>query len=219
MSGNFKSKNEAIAILDKSIDAKFIISSIDKKPGKKSPAPPFTTSTLQQEASRKLGFNVSRTMSAAQKLYESGNITYMRTDSVNLSNDALNSAEIVISKNYGSKYSNKRRFSSKNKGAQEAHEAIRPTNLEKSEVQMESDQIKLYRLIWLRTIASQMSDALLERTTFKIKSSSYNNEFVSKGEVIKFDGFLKVYIASIDNNEEEDSSGTVSYTHLRAHET
>ena len=207
LSGNFKSKNEAIAILDKSIDAKFIISSIDKKPGKKSPAPPFTTSTLQQEASRKLGFNVSRTMSAAQKLYESGNITYMRTDSVNLSNDALNSAEIVISKNYGSKYSNKRRFSSKNKGAQEAHEAIRPTNLEKSEVQMESDQIKLYRLIWLRTIASQMSDALLERTTFKIKSSSYNNEFVSKGEVIKFDGFLKVYIASIDNNEEEDSSG------------
>jgi DNA topoisomerase-1 len=183
LSGNFKFRNEAIAFLDKSIHAKFNISSIDKKPGKKSPAPPFTTSTLQQEASRKLGFNVSRTMSAAQKLYESGNITYMRTDSVNLSNDAINSAEMVISKNYGPNYSNKRKFSSKNKGAQEAHEAIRPTNLEKLEVQMESDQTKLYRLIWLRTIASQMSDALLERTTFKIKSNQYDNEFVSKGEV------------------------------------
>tara|TARA_B100001094_G_scaffold241521_1_gene237385 strand:- start:5960 stop:8434 length:2475 start_codon:yes stop_codon:yes gene_type:complete len=206
LSGNFKSKNEAIAFLDKNIHAKFNISSIEKKPGKKSPAPPFTTSTLQQEASRKLGFNVSRTMSAAQKLYESGNITYMRTDSVNLSNDAINSAEMVISKNYGPNYSNRRKFSSKNKGAQEAHEAIRPTNLEKLEVQMESDQTKLYRLIWLRTIASQMSDALLERTTFKIKSNLYDNEFISKGEVIKFDGFLKVYIASVDNSEEEDKS-------------
>ena len=155
LSANFKSKSEAIAFLEKSIDAKFNISSIDKKPAKKSPAPPFTTSTLQQEASRKLGFNVSRTMSAAQKLYESGNITYMRTDSVNLSNDALNSAETVISNNYGEKYAKRRKFSSKNKGAQEAHEAIRPTNLERSEVQMDSDQSKLYKLIWLRTIASQ----------------------------------------------------------------
>ena len=207
LSYNFKSKSEAITFLEKSIDAKFNISSIDKKPVKKSPAPPFTTSTLQQEASRKLGFNVSRTMSAAQKLYESGNITYMRTDSVNLSNDALNSAEIVISKNYGEKYSKRRKFSSKNKGAQEAHEAIRPTNLEKSEVQMDLDQSKLYKLIWLRTIASQMSDAMLERTIFKIKSNKYENEFTSKGEVIKFDGFLKVYIASIDNSEDDENSG------------
>jgi DNA topoisomerase-1 len=146
-------------------------------------------------------------MSAAQKLYESGNITYMRTDSVNLSNDALNSAEHVISKNYGNNYAKRRKFSSKNKGAQEAHEAIRPTNLEKSDVQMDSDQSRLYKLIWLRTIASQMSDAILERTTFKIKSSSYLNEFSSKGEVIKFDGFLKVYIAGVDNSEDAESSG------------
>ena len=214
LSYNFKSKSEAITFLEKSIDAKFNISSIDKKPVKKSPAPPFTTSTLQQEASRKLGFNVSRTMSAAQKLYESGNITYMRTDSVNLSNDALNSAEIVISKNYGEKYSKRRKFSSKNKGAQEAHEAIRPTNLEKSEVQMDLDQSKLYKLIWLRTIASQMSDAMLERTIFKIKSNKYENEFTSKGEVIKFDGFLKVYIASIDNSEDDENSGLLPFLNV-----
>jgi DNA topoisomerase-1 len=205
--GNFKSKDEAVSFLEKNINANFNISSIDKKPAKKSPAPPFTTSTLQQEASRKLGFNVSRTMSAAQKLYESGNITYMRTDSVNLSNDALNSAEIVISNNYGKNYFKRRKFSSKNKGAQEAHEAIRPTSLDKSDVQMDSDQSRLYRLIWLRTIASQMSDALLERTTFKIKSNNYENEFNAKGEVIKFDGFLKVYIAGTDDNEDVESSG------------
>ena len=205
--GNFKSKDEAVSFLEKNINANFNISSIDKKPAKKSPAPPFTTSTLQQEASRKLGFNVSRTMSAAQKLYESGNITYMRTDSVNLSNDALNSAEIVISNSYGKNYFKRRKFSSKNKGAQEAHEAIRPTSLDKSDVQMDSDQSRLYRLIWLRTIASQMSDALLERTTFKIKSNNYENEFNAKGEVIKFDGFLKVYIAGTDDNEDVESSG------------
>ena len=205
--GNFKSKDEAVSFLEKNINANFNISSIDKKPAKKSPAPPFTTSTLQQEASRKLGFNVSRTMSAAQKLYESGNITYMRTDSVNLSNDALNSAEIVISNNYGKNYFKRRKFSSKNKGAQEAHEAIRPTSLDKSDVQMDSDQSRLYRLIWLRTIASQMSEALLERTTFKIKSNNYQNEFNAKGEVIKFDGFLKVYIAGTDDNEDVESSG------------
>jgi DNA topoisomerase-1 len=196
-----------VLFLEKNINSNFNISSIEKKPAKKTPSPPFTTSTLQQEASRKLGFNVSRTMSAAQKLYESGNITYMRTDSVNLSNDALNSAEHVISKNYGNNYAKRRKFSSKNKGAQEAHEAIRPTNLEKSDVQMDSDQSRLYKLIWLRTIASQMSDAILERTTFKIKSSSYLNEFSSKGEVIKFDGFLKVYIAGVDNSEDAESSG------------
>jgi DNA topoisomerase-1 len=206
-SENFNSIDDVVLFLEKNINGNFNISSIEKKPAKKTPSPPFTTSTLQQEASRKLGFNVSRTMSAAQKLYESGNITYMRTDSVNLSNDALNSAEHVISKNYGNNYAKRRKFSSKNKGAQEAHEAIRPTNLEKSDVQMDSDQSRLYKLIWLRTIASQMSDAILERTTFKIKSSSYLNEFSSKGEVIKFDGFLKVYIAGVDNSEDAESSG------------
>ena len=206
-SENFNSKDDVVSFLEKNVNSNFNISSIEKKPAKKTPSPPFTTSTLQQEASRKLGFNVSRTMSAAQKLYESGNITYMRTDSVNLSNDALNSAKQVISKNYGDNYAKRRKFSSKNKGAQEAHEAIRPTNLEKSDVQMDSDQSRLYKLIWLRTIASQMSDAVLERTTFKIKSSSYLNEFSSKGEVIKFDGFLKVYIAGVDNSEDSDSSG------------
>ena len=206
-SENFSSKDDVVSFLEKNVNSNFNISSIEKKPAKKTPSPPFTTSTLQQEASRKLGFNVSRTMSAAQKLYESGNITYMRTDSVNLSNDALNSAEHVISKNYGDNYAKRRKFSSKNKGAQEAHEAIRPTNLEKSDVQMDSDQSRLYKLIWLRTIASQMSDAVLERTTFKIKSSSYLNEFSSKGEVIKFDGFLKVYIAGVDNSEDSESSG------------
>ena len=206
-SENFNSIDDVVLFLEKNINSNFNISSIEKKPAKKTPSPPFTTSTLQQEASRKLGFNVSRTMSAAQKLYESGNITYMRTDSVNLSNDALNSAELVISKNYGNNYAKRRKFSSKNKGAQEAHEAIRPTNLEKSDVQMDSDQSRLYKLIWLRTIASQMSDAILERTTFKIKSSSYLNEFSSKGEVIKFDGFLKVYIAGVDNSEDAESSG------------
>ena len=206
-SENFNSKDDVVSFLEKNVNSNFNISSIEKKPAKKTPSPPFTTSTLQQEASRKLGFNVSRTMSAAQKLYESGNITYMRTDSVNLSNDALNSAEQVISKNYGDNYAKRRKFSSKNKGAQEAHEAIRPTNLEKSDVQMDSDQSRLYKLIWLRTIASQMSDAVLERTTFKIKSSSYLNEFSSKGEVIKFDGFLKVYIAGVDNSVDSESSG------------
>ena len=206
-SENFNSIDDVVLFLEKNINSNFNISSIEKKPAKKTPSPPFTTSTLQQEASRKLGFNVSRTMSAAQKLYESGNITYMRTDSVNLSNDALNSAEHVISKNYGNNYAKRRKFSSKNKGAQEAHEAIRPTNLEKSDVQMDSDQSRLYKLILLRTIASQISDAILERTTFKIKSSSYLNEFSSKGEVIKFDGFLKVYIAGVDNSEDAESSG------------
>lgn len=205
LSSNFNSEDEARDFLNKSIDGKFTIASIDKSPIKKSPSAPFITSTLQQEASRKLGFSVSRTMLAAQKLYESGNITYMRTDSVNLSNEALNSAKEVISKQYGENYSLRRKYSNKNKAAQEAHEAIRPTNLEKFEVQMDSDQTRLYKLIWLRTIASQMSDALLERTIFKIKSNAYQNEFSSKGEVVKFDGFLKVYIASVEDSQDEEN--------------
>ena len=206
LSTNFNSEDEARDFLNKSIDGKFSISSIDKNPFNKSPSAPFTTSTLQQEASRKLGFSVSRTMLAAQKLYESGNITYMRTDSVNLSNEALNSAKEVISKQYGENYSLIRKYSNKNKVTQEAHEAIRPTNFEKFEVQMDSDQTRLYKLIWLRTIASQMSDALLERTIFKIKSNAYQNEFSSKGEVVKFDGFLKVYIASVEDTEDEENA-------------
>ncbi|MBT3794404.1 MAG: type I DNA topoisomerase [Flavobacteriaceae bacterium] len=205
--GSFSSLEEVNRFLEKSINSNFSILSIDKTPFKKSASAPFTTSTLQQEASRKLGFNVSRTMLAAQRLYESGNITYMRTDSVNLSDDALKSIEAVIKNNYGEQYSRRKKFQNKNKGAQEAHEAIRPTNFENKEVNMEFDQSKLYKLIWLRTVASQMSDAILERTTFKIASNNYNNEFSSNGEVIKFDGFLKLYIDGVDNNDEEENSG------------
>ena len=207
LSGVFESENKAKEILEKSLTSNFSISSVEKKPFKKTSSAPFTTSTLQQEASRKLGFSVSRTMSAAQRLYESGHITYMRTDSVNLSQDALNAAGKVISKMYGENYHKTKRFSNKNKGAQEAHEAIRPTNFENKSVNMESDQIKLYNLIWLRTISSQMSDALLERTILKISSDHYDNQFTCKGEVIKFDGFLKVYIEGTDDNENDDSEG------------
>ena len=207
LSGVFESENKAKEILEKSLTSNFSISSVEKKPFKKTSSAPFTTSTLQQEASRKLGFSVSRTMSAAQRLYESGHITYMRTDSVNLSQDALNAAGKVISKMYGDNYHKTKRFSNKNKGAQEAHEAIRPTNFENKSVNMESDQIKLYNLIWLRTISSQMSDALLERTILKISSNQFDNQFTCKGEVIKFDGFLKVYIEGTDDNENDDSEG------------
>ena len=207
LSGVFESENKAKEILEKSLNSNFSISSVEKKPFKKTSSAPFTTSTLQQEASRKLGFSVSRTMSAAQRLYESGHITYMRTDSVNLSQDALNAAGKVISKMYGNNYHKIKRFSNKNKGAQEAHEAIRPTSFENKSVNMESDQIKLYNLIWLRTISSQMSDALLERTILKISSNQFDNQFTCKGEVIKFDGFLKVYIEGTDDNENEDSEG------------
>lgn len=207
LSGVFESEIKAKEILEKSLNSNFSISSVEKKPFKKTSSAPFTTSTLQQEASRKLGFSVSRTMSAAQRLYESGHITYMRTDSVNLSQDALNAAGKVISKMYGENYHKTKRFSNKNKGAQEAHEAIRPTNFENKSVNMEPDQIKLYNLIWLRTISSQMSDALLERTILKISSDKYDNQFTCKGEVIKFDGFLKVYIEGTDDNENEDSEG------------
>ena len=207
LSGVFESEIKAKEILEKSLNSNFSISSVEKKPFKKTSSAPFTTSTLQQEASRKLGFSVSRTMSAAQRLYESGHITYMRTDSVNLSQDALNAAGKVISKMYGENYHKTKRFSNKNKGAQEAHEAIRPTNFENKSVNMEPDQIKLYNLIWLRTISSQMSDALLERTILKISSDQYDNQFTCKGEVIKFDGFLMVYIEGTDDNENEDSEG------------
>ena len=207
LTGAFESEAKAKEILEKSLDSNFSVSSVEKKPFKKSSSAPFTTSTLQQEASRKLGFSVSRTMSAAQRLYESGHITYMRTDSVNLSDDALNNAAKVISSLYGENYHKRKRFSNKNKSAQEAHEAIRPTNFQNKSVDMESDQVRLYNLIWLRTIASQMSDAVLERTTLKISSNKYDDQFTSKGEIVKFDGFLKVYIEGKDDNDNEKSEG------------
>ena len=207
LTGAYESEAKAKEILEKSLDSNFFVSSVEKKPFKKSSSAPFTTSTLQQEASRKLGFSVSRTMSAAQRLYESGHITYMRTDSVNLSDDALNNAAKVISSLYGENYHKRKRFSNKNKSAQEAHEAIRPTNFQNKSVDMESDQVKLYNLIWLRTIASQMSDAVLERTTLKISSNKYDDQFTSKGEIVKFDGFLKVYIEGKDDNDNEKSEG------------
>ena len=197
----FDTEQEAKAFLEKNISAEFSVSKLDRKPAKKSPSAPFTTSTLQQEASRKLYFSVGRTMQVAQRLYEAGLITYMRTDSVNLSNEALTSAKEAIVKNYGDKYSHTRNFTSKSKGAQEAHEAIRPTEMTNQSPSLERDQSKLYDLIWKRTIASQMSDAQLERTNVKIKANKHKEEFTANGEVIKFDGFLKVYMEGVDDED------------------
>ncbi|MBC8766381.1 type I DNA topoisomerase [Arenibacter sp. BSSL-BM3] len=199
----YASQKEAEAFLKENIGANFSVASLDKKPAKKSPAAPFTTSTLQQEASRKLYFSVSRTMQVAQRLYEAGLITYMRTDSVNLSKDAIDAAKDAIISNYGKEYSKVRNFTGKSKGAQEAHEAIRPTEMTNQSPSLERDQSKLYELIWKRTLASQMSDAELERTNVKIKSNTHKEEFTANGEVIKFDGFLKVYLEGTD---EEDIS-------------
>lgn len=205
-SKTFDSEEAARLFLAKNIDAVFTVSSLEKKPAKKSPTAPFTTSTLQQEASRKLGFSVSRTMSNAQRLYEAGHITYMRTDSVNLSNQALNEAKEVITKSYGADYAKTRVYKTKNKGAQEAHEAIRPTNLSKMRVDAAYDEQRLYELIWKRTISSQMSDAKLERTTAQISANKHDVVFVARGEVITFEGFLKVYLEGKDE-EEESSDG------------
>ncbi|MEZ4969550.1 MAG: type I DNA topoisomerase [Flavobacteriaceae bacterium] len=199
----YASQKEAEAFLRENIGANFSVAHLDKKPAKKSPAAPFTTSTLQQEASRKLYFSVSRTMQVAQRLYEAGLITYMRTDSVNLSPDAIDAAKDTIISNYGKEYSKVRNFTGKSKGAQEAHEAIRPTEMANQSPSLERDQSKLYELIWKRTLASQMSDAELERTNVKIKANTHKEEFTANGEVIKFDGFLKVYLESKD---EEDIS-------------
>jgi len=204
----FATKEEAEAFLKKNIGADFSIGDLDKKPAKKSPSAPFTTSTLQQEASRKLYFSVARTMQVAQRLYEAGLITYMRTDSVNLSSEAINAAKDAIVENYGEQYSTVRNFKGKSKGAQEAHEAIHPTDMKRQSASLERDQSKLYELIWKRTIASQMSDAQLERTNVKIKASAHVEEFTANGEVIKFDGFLKVYMESIDDEDmPEDQEG------------
>lgn len=203
---NFETEKEARAFLQKNIGANYKIADLTKKPAKKSPAPPFTTSTLQQEASRKLYFSVGKTMTIAQRLYEAGLITYMRTDSVNLSNDAKKAAEKEISSAYGDKYSKPRNYKGKSKGAQEAHEAIRPTDMSRHTISGDRDQERLYNLIWKRTIASQMSDAQLERTNVKIDvlgKEKVEEQFSANGEMIKFDGFLKVYLEGTDTEDEE----------------
>lgn len=203
----FKVLEEAKAFLKKQAEGLFSVKSVEKKPGKKSPAPPFTTSTLQQEASRKLGYSVANTMRIAQSLYESGLITYMRTDSVNLSNFAITSAKEEIEGLYGKEYVKTRHYATKSKGAQEAHEAIRPTYMNKTSVDGTREGERLYDLIWKRTIASQMSDAKLEKTNIEIQSTKAEKNFVAYGEVIKFDGFLKVYIESSDDENGEKPDG------------
>ena len=193
LSSNLASQNEAITFLNSLKNKGFKVIRVTKKPGKRTPSAPFITSTLQQEASRVLGFSVSRTMSVAQRLYESGHITYMRTDSVSLSKDAMSSAQQQITRSFGSHYCNPRKYQNKNKSAQEAHEAIRPTNFGLSSLDNDSPEDKLYKLIWRKTIASQMSDAEIEKTTIEIGFEGISQNFLSTGEVIKFDGFLKVY--------------------------
>ena len=200
---NFSTKDEAQAFLEKNATAQFKVAELEKKPAKKSPAAPFTTSTLQQEASRKLYFSVSKTMTLAQRLYEAGLITYMRTDSVNLSDDARKGAQAEIESAYGSKFSKPRNYKGKTKGAQEAHEAIRPTDFSVHSVDIDRDQARLYDLIWKRAIASQMSDAELERTNVKISASTHNDIFTANGEVITFEGFLKVYLEGTDDEDSE----------------
>lgn len=211
LSKRFNTVEAASEFLGKCIGAQYNVSDVETKPGKKSPAPPFTTSTLQQEASRKLGMSVARTMLIAQKLYESGKITYMRTDSVNLSHTALDMAKKEITSLYGDRYVKTRNFTTKSKGAQEAHEAIRPTDLHKQKINGDASEQKLYDLIWKRTVASQMSDAELERTTVNISitnnSKVFGERFVAKGEVIKFDGFLKVYLESTDDENSDTEEG------------
>jgi len=199
----FSKQEDAEKFLTDCIGAAFNIKSLETRPAKRAPAAPFTTSTLQQEASRKLGFSVSRTMQVAQKLYESGHITYMRTDSVNLSEHALTTAAQEIISAYGNKYHQQRVYKTKNASAQEAHEAIRPTYFSQHTISGDSSEMRLYDLIWKRAIASQMSEALFEKTTAKISISSRKEELVANGEVMKFDGFLKVYLESSD--EEEDN--------------
>jgi len=195
-SERFEKEEDAALFLQKCSKAEFVIGDIVTKPAKKSPAPPFTTSTLQQEASRKMGFPVSLTMSVAQRLYEAGKITYMRTDSTNLSQTALNSAKKKIAESYGEKYVKIRHYKTNAKGAQEAHEAIRPTDFFEEEIAGTAQEQKLYSLIWKRTLASQMADAELERTNVTINISNTSERFQASGEVLKFDGFLGVYLES-----------------------
>jgi DNA topoisomerase-1 len=203
----FSTEKEAEAFLNDAKSASYSVSSVETKPGKRTPAAPFTTSTLQQEAARKLGFSVAQTMNIAQRLYESGKITYMRTDSVNLSQTALDQAREAITGNYGAKYHHQRTFKNKSKGAQEAHEAIRPTYISNQTIAGERNEQRLYDLIWKRTIASQMADAELEKTTAKVEVSGRSELFVAQGEVLKFDGFLKVYLEGTDDEESEENEG------------
>lgn len=203
--GNLKNEVEAQDFLNQNKGAKFKVEELIKKPSKKTPAPPFTTSTLQQEAARKLYFSVGKTMMLAQRLYEAGHITYMRTDSVNLSVEAKKGAAQEIEKAYGKAYAKTRNYKSKAKGAQEAHEAIRPTNFAHHSIQADPDQKRLYELIWKRGIASQMSDAKLERTQVKISSDTHEKLFSAKGEIITFEGFLKVYLEGTDEEIEEQT--------------
>ena len=217
----FKTHDEAIAFLELCKTSKFMVSSITKKPLKRTPAPPFTTSTLQQEAARKLGFTVSQTMMVAQRLYEAGRITYMRTDSVNLSALAINTSKAEIERLYGVEYGKVRKYQTHSKGAQEAHEAIRPTYMENVSIDGTSQEKRLYDLIWKRTIASQMADAQIEKTTVNIAlnteegKSQTDLQFVANGEVIAFEGFLKVYYESTDD---EDGSEELSHALPVIHE-
>jgi DNA topoisomerase-1 len=206
----FATHDEVIAFLEKCKQSTFSVESVAKKPLKRSPAPPFTTSTLQQEAARKLGFTVSQTMMVAQRLYEGGRITYMRTDSVNLSTLAINTSKDEIIKLYGKEYSKPRNYQTHSKGAQEAHEAIRPTYMDKAEIEGTSQEKRLYDLIWKRTAASQMADAQIEKTTVNINISGCEEKFVANGEFIAFDGFIKVYRESTDEDENgEDAVRTL----------
>ena len=200
---NFITQKEAIEFLNKNNGSTYKVADLETKPTKKSPAAPFTTSTLQQEAARKLYLPVGITMQIAQRLYEAGMITYMRTDSVNLSKDAIDAAEAEITKSYGKEFSKPRTFNIKSKGAQEAHEAIRPTDMSRHTISAERDQARLYDLIWKRTVASQMSDAELERTNVRIEPNNHSEIFQASGEVIKFEGFLKVYLEGNDDDDEE----------------
>lgn len=211
LSKRFATHEEALAFLEECKDASYTIASIQKKPLKRTPAPPFTTSTLQQEAARKLGFTVSQTMMVAQRLYESGHITYMRTDSVNLSKLCIGTAKSVVTELYGKDYSNSRNYTTHSKGAQEAHEAIRPTYMDKQEIEGSLQERRLYDLIWKRTVATQMADAELEKTTVEIVLNGMSSEgvcFIATGEVVKFDGFLKVYRES---DGDDDNSQNAEY--------
>ena len=208
LSNRFKTHDEALAFLEQCKDAEFVVKSITRKPVKRMPAPPFTTSTLQQEAARKLGFSVSQTMMVAQHLYESGHITYMRTDSVNLSSLCIGTSKEEITRLYGPEYSHPRNFHTRSKGAQEAHEAIRPTYMSKQDIEASAQERRLYDLIWKRTAASQMADADIEKTTVEISlnpnpATMDEATFVATGEVVKFDGFLKVYRESTDDEQGE----------------
>ncbi|MDF1866996.1 MAG: type I DNA topoisomerase, partial [Saprospiraceae bacterium] len=204
----YDSEADAQAFLDQCLNADFKIEDIQVRPGKRRPSAPFTTSTLQQEASRKLGYSVKRTMVVAQKLYEAGSITYMRTDSVSLSETALEAIATEIQTEFGEKYLKTRRYKGKNSNSQEAHEAIRPTYIERQSVSPDRDEQRLYELIWKRTIASQMADAELEKTTVKIGISTIPDaRLTAAGEVMKFDGFLKVYIESKDDDGEDEAKG------------